>query len=135
MDPYVLDVPFLVRWLLVHGIILRTRPRHSARLYKEIWTPQGSPLTVISEKQRSSLSEQTGLPAALGFRYGTPSIKEGLEALLEQGCDTIIGLLFFLNTVWQPQNRFWFNWKRIPGEPPVPISSKLFLLSGTIRPT
>jgi len=95
MDPYMLDMPFLMRWLLVHGIILRTRPRHSARLYKEIWTPQGSPLTVISEKQRSSLSKQTGLPAALGFRYGTPSIKEGLEALLEQGCDTIIGFALF----------------------------------------
>lgn len=95
MDPYMLDMPFLMRWLLVHGIILRTRPRHSARLYKEIWTPQGSPLTVISEKQRRSLSEQTGLPAALGFRYGTPTIKEGLEALLEQGCDTIIGFVLF----------------------------------------
>lgn len=95
MDPYMLDMPFLMRWLLVHGIILRSRPRHSARLYKEIWTPQGSPLTVISEKQRRSLSEQTGLPAALGFRYGTPTIKEGLEALLEQGCDTIIGFVLF----------------------------------------
>lgn len=95
MDPYMLDVPFWKRWLLVHGIILRTRPKHSARLYREIWTPRGSPLIVISEDQRNSLSRQTGLPAALGFRYGTPSIKEGLEALLEQGCDTIIGFPLF----------------------------------------
>jgi ferrochelatase len=95
MDPYMLDMPFWKRWLLVHGIILRTRPKHSARLYKEIWTPRGSPLIVISEEQRSSLSEQTGLPTALGFRYGTPTIKEGLDALLEQGCDTIIGFPLF----------------------------------------
>ena len=95
MDPYVLDIPFWKRWLLVHALILRTRPKRSARLYRQIWTAEGSPLILISEGQRSSLAAETGLPVALGFRYGAPSIKEGLAALLEQGCDTVIGFPFF----------------------------------------
>lgn len=95
MDPYVIDLPFWKRWLLVHGIILRTRPRHSAAAYQTIWTPQGSPLHVISKKQQTTLQQQLKLPVALGFRYGSPSIKDGFTLLHSQSCNNIIAFPLF----------------------------------------
>ena len=50
MDKYVIDVPYLLRALLVRGIILRKRPEKSAAAYAKIWTEDGSPLIVFSKK-------------------------------------------------------------------------------------
>jgi ferrochelatase len=50
MDKYVIDVPFLLRALLVRGIILQTRPKKSAAAYAKVWTDEGSPLIVLSKK-------------------------------------------------------------------------------------
>src|SRR5512145_1810455 len=47
-DPRVIEAPRLLWWLVLHGIILRTRPRRSAHAYEKIWTPAGSPLLVES---------------------------------------------------------------------------------------
>jgi ferrochelatase len=49
MDKYVIDVPFLLRALLVRGIILQTRPKKSAAAYA-VWTDEGSPLIVLSKE-------------------------------------------------------------------------------------
>jgi ferrochelatase len=48
MDKYVIDVPFLLRALLVRGIILQTRK--SAAAYAKVWTDEGSPLIVLSKE-------------------------------------------------------------------------------------
>jgi ferrochelatase len=82
MDPYVLDVPSFVRSLLVRGVILRTRPAKSAEAYAKIWTDAGSPLVVISERQRGALEATLELPVGLAMRYGEPSIPHGVDALL-----------------------------------------------------
>jgi ferrochelatase len=82
MDPYVLDVPTLVRAALVRGVILRSRPAKSAEAYAKIWTGEGSPLVVISEHARAALEARMGLPVGLAMRYGEPSIVHGIEALL-----------------------------------------------------
>src|SRR6476660_2691346 len=50
-DPRVVEIPRLVWWLILHGIVLRVRPARSARKYASIWTPEGSPLKVWTEKQ------------------------------------------------------------------------------------
>jgi ferrochelatase len=50
MDKYVIDVPFLLRALLVRGIILQTRPKKSAAAYAKVWTDEGSPLIVLSKE-------------------------------------------------------------------------------------
>ena len=69
------------------AIILRLRPRRSAKAYREVWTEAGSPLLVISEQQyraiRSALGEDDGAPfhVELGMRYGNPSIRSALEKL------------------------------------------------------
>ena len=86
-DPRVIETPRLLWWPILHGFILRLRPRRSARAYREVWTEAGSPLLVISEKQcraiRSALGEDDGAPfrVELGMRYGNPSIRSALEKL------------------------------------------------------
>jgi ferrochelatase len=82
MDPYVLDVPTFVRTLLVRGLILRTRPAKSAEAYAKIWTDAGSPLVVISERQRAALEAALAIPVGLAMRYGEPSIPHAVDALL-----------------------------------------------------
>ena len=86
-DPRVIEWP---RWLwlpVLELIILRVRPRRSARLYEEIWTEEGSPLLIISQAITDKLQEtlsansQTSVKVALAMRYGQPSIAAGLEEL------------------------------------------------------
>ncbi|WP_459210383.1 ferrochelatase [Aquimarina rhabdastrellae] len=85
MDPRVIDVPLWARTLLVKGIILNTRPKKSAEAYKKIWWEEGSPLIVLSERLQQKVAEQTQIPIALAMRYGSMSIKKGLQELHDQG--------------------------------------------------
>lgn len=84
MDPYVIDVPWPLRRLLV-SLILRKRPQASAAAYESIWWDEGSPLTVVSQRLRAAVAEQWEAPVALAMRYGEPSIADGLAELAEQG--------------------------------------------------
>lgn len=90
MDERVIDVPLLLRNLLVRGIILQTRPRKSAKAYKKIWWEEGSPLIVISERFTQKVRKNTDLPIALGMRYGSMSIKNALQELDEQGVNEVL---------------------------------------------
>ncbi len=92
MDQYVVDLPQFFRFLLVKGIILNTRPSKSAEAYQKVWTKEGSPLLVYSEKLLDKLKPNFSEPIALAMRYGQPSIKEGLQNLVNQGCDKIVVL-------------------------------------------
>ena len=61
MDGYVIDVPFLLRKLIVGGFVLPFRPKHSAAAYQSIWWEDGSPLIVISRQTaKGNLSDQIG---------------------------------------------------------------------------
>lgn len=97
-DPRVVEVPRPVWWFALNGIILNTRPGRSAKAYQKIWTDQGSPLLVISRKQRAALEELlefrlgSQVPVALGMRYGTPSIRSALEELRDGGVRRILVL-------------------------------------------
>lgn len=84
MDKRVIDVPLWLRNVIVRGIILRTRPKRSAKAYKKIWWEEGSPLIVLSKRFRDKVAKISDLPIALGMRYGSMSIKEGLEELASQ---------------------------------------------------
>jgi ferrochelatase len=90
MDERVIDAPKWLRTVLVRGIILQTRPKKSAAAYKKIWWEDGSPLIVISERFLHKVRSQTKLPVALGMRYGSGSIEEGLKELKEQGVDDVL---------------------------------------------
>ena len=90
MDERVIDVPPLLRNLLVRGIILNTRPKKSAKAYAKIWWDEGSPLIVISQRFQEKVQKRTSLPVALGMRYGSGSIKEGLQELNDKGVDEVL---------------------------------------------
>jgi ferrochelatase len=86
-DPRVIEVPRPLWWLILHFVILRIRPKRSAHAYAKVWTEEGSPLMVWSERQRKGLARMlaAAVPApvhvSLGMRYGKPSIANALEQL------------------------------------------------------
>jgi ferrochelatase len=90
MDKYVIDVPFLLRALLVRGIILRKRPEASAEAYQKIWWEEGSPLIVLSKRLLNKVVQKTELPVALAMRYGKPSIEAGLQQLADKGVTEVL---------------------------------------------
>ncbi|WP_298893463.1 ferrochelatase [uncultured Psychroserpens sp.] len=89
MDERVIDVPLWARTLLVKGIILNTRPKASAKAYQKIWWDEGSPLIVISERLQKSIQKKTDLPVSLAMRYGSMTIKKGLQELVDKGVDEV----------------------------------------------
>lgn len=97
-DPRVVEIPRPVWWLVLNGVILNTRPKKSAEKYAKIWTPEGSPLKVHTERQAKFLLGHLGeriKPAPFvgyAMRYGKPSIAEVLSRLKQQGCDRILVL-------------------------------------------
>ena len=92
MDERVIDVPYLMRNILVRGIILNTRPKQSAEAYSKVWTDEGSPLIVISEKFTKKLQKQLDAPVALAMRYGSPSMETGIQELVDKGVTEILML-------------------------------------------
>jgi ferrochelatase len=97
-DPRVVEVPRLLWWPILHGIILRVRPRASAKKYAAIWTPAGSPLAVESEALRRGLEEslaESGIPVALAMLYtGGASVREAIDAL-RRSCQRIVVIPMF----------------------------------------
>jgi len=101
-DPRVVEIPPALWKPLLYGVILLTRPRKSAAKYEKIWTKDGSPLLVHSQRQRALLRgylgermKAVGLPAdfcpvELGMRYGNPSIAHALDTLREAGATRIL---------------------------------------------
>jgi protoporphyrin/coproporphyrin ferrochelatase len=101
-DHRVVEIPKPIWWLILHGIILRTRPAKSAKKYESIWLAPdsqgqggGSPLKVWSEKNvgllESSLSERGHhVRVLLGMRYGNPSIPSQLDALKKEGFTRVL---------------------------------------------
>ena len=95
-DPRVIEVPRPIWWLILHGIILRVRPRRSAGLYRKIWKENGSPILDISNRQaagiRKNLEGHTTGPihVELAMRYGNPSIRAGLEKLRQVNARRIL---------------------------------------------
>ena len=95
-DPRVIELPRYLWWLVLHGIILRTRPSRSAKAYRKIWTENGSPLLSISKKQVLELEKiltekiQGPIKIELSMRYGNPSIKSGLKKLQESNASRIL---------------------------------------------
>jgi ferrochelatase len=100
-DPRVIENQGLVWKLILHGIILRTRPKRSAHAYQQIWTEEGSPLLAIARKQArgiaTALAQRIGSPlhVAVGMGYGTPSVAEALVELREKGCRRVLVLPLF----------------------------------------
>jgi ferrochelatase len=95
-DPRVVEIPRVVWWLILNGIVLNTRPKKSAAKYAAVWTADGSPLKVHTEKQAKLLKGWLGEKIASPFmveyamRYGKPGIPETLARMKADGCDRIL---------------------------------------------
>ena len=96
LDPDVIDAPYIIRQLLVRGIILRVRPKKIAPLYRKIWMDEGSPLRVYSDRITKSLNEMVeDVEFDFAMRYGNPSIESGLMSLRDKGVDELLLLPMF----------------------------------------
>ncbi len=96
-DPRVVEIPRLAWWPILHGIVLRTRPRRSAAKYRTVWTPHGSPLQVHTRRQavllRGSLGErELDVAVVHAMRYGNPSIASVLGELRERNLTRLLVL-------------------------------------------
>lgn len=94
-DPRVVEIPRLLWLMILHGVILRLRPARSAAKYASIWTPEGSPLKVWTEKQSKLLQgwlAERGhqVQVRYAMRYGTASIASQLTALHQLGATRIL---------------------------------------------
>ena len=85
MDPYVIDLPWPVRRLLV-SLILIKRPEQSAHAYASIWWDEGSPLVVLTRRLQAAITPHWPHgPVEIAMRYGQPALPEVLESLAAQG--------------------------------------------------
>ena len=96
-DPRVVEIPRLVWWPILHGIILRVRPGRSAAKYASIWMPEGSPLTVWTQRLAQGLRQAyaasgTDVVVQEAMRYGSPSVAAGLDALRAAGVARVLVL-------------------------------------------
>ncbi|RYY61092.1 MAG: ferrochelatase [Chitinophagaceae bacterium] len=87
MDARVIDKPWLVRNLLVRGIIVPFRAPKSAEAYKQVWTDAGSPLIVLSQQLAAALDGEVEEPVVIAMRYGTPSPRQVFDLLQAQHPD------------------------------------------------
>lgn len=123
-DPRVIDLPRW-KWLpILHGIILRVRPKKSAALYQTIWTPEGSPLLVNCQAQQAALQERLAadnIRVAFAMSYGSPSVRSELERLHQWGVRRIIILPLYpqyssttVASIWDSVTRVLADWRDIP---------------------
>jgi protoporphyrin/coproporphyrin ferrochelatase len=95
MDEYVLDMPFMKRWLLVNRVIVPRRKHYSAEHYQKIQMPEGAPLLVHTERFASGLATELSNDAnefvvEIGMRYGNPSIATAVSKLKAGQVDRIV---------------------------------------------
>ena len=93
-DPRVVEIPRAVWWLILNLIILPFRSSKSAAKYASIWTKEGSPLKVHTQKQATLLRGMLGvrghdLKVVMAMRYGSPSLPEVLDQLKAENCERI----------------------------------------------
>ena len=96
-DPRVVEIPRLLWWPLLHGVILQTRPAKSAAKYASIWMPEGSPLAVWTTAQARRLQAELDarghrVSVRHAMRYGEPSIPSVLDALRAEGTTRVLVL-------------------------------------------
>jgi ferrochelatase len=94
-DPRVVEIPRLVWWPILHGVILRTRPKQSAAKYASVWMPEGSPLAVWTARQAAALGEALAarghqIRVRHAMRYGNPSIASVMDELRAEGATRVL---------------------------------------------
>jgi ferrochelatase len=97
-DPRVVAIPRFLWQIILHGIVLRVRPKRSAEAYRSVWTEEGSPLMVIAQKQQRAIEQKLvqtygdHIRVVLAMRYGNPCIPAGLEKLRQANVQRLLVL-------------------------------------------
>jgi ferrochelatase len=97
-DPRVVEVPRLLWWLILNGIILNVRPARSAKAYRTVWTDEGSPLLCHTRDQAAALQVELAAEygddviVAFAMRYGDPAIDSALQDLFDRGVNKLVVL-------------------------------------------
>ena len=96
-DHRVVEIPRLLWLAILHGIILRVRPAKSAKKYASIWSAEGSPLKVWTERQAKALQHlfdtyQQAVTVRYAMRYGNPSVASEMDALKAEGFTRVLVL-------------------------------------------
>ena len=95
-DPRFVEYPLLLWWLILNGVILRIRPSRSAKAYREIWTDDGSPLMLHSQRLTDGVRERLEQRAPgeykveLAMTYGEPSITSAIDKLQKAGARRLL---------------------------------------------
>ncbi len=126
-DPRVVEIPRLIWLPILYAFILPRRPAISAKLYQAVWTDEGSPLLLFSQKQQSAIQQEMQsrfkgkVIVELGMRYGEPSIEAALESLKNQGVRRLLVLPLYPQysatttaTSYDAVNRVLSRWRWIP---------------------
>ena len=121
-DRRVVDVPRILWWPLLRGVILPLRSGRVSKLYQSIWMEEGSPLLVYSQRQKNALAEQLpDTPVALGMSYGEPSLKSAVDELLTHHVNHIIVLPLYpqyscstVAAVWDALGRIFADSRSLP---------------------
>ena len=99
-DPRIVEIPKIAWWFILNIIILNIRPKKSRNLYKKIWSKDGSPLLVISNKIKDKLKEskkitKNNLMIDLAMRYGNPSIQTALKNFRDSNVSKLVIIPMF----------------------------------------
>lgn len=122
-DRRVIDLPLIPQKLLVNGIIVPFRAPKSAKLYRALWTPEGSPLIIISRKLQQKLQTSLGneYVVFLAMRYANPNLKEVLNTISKKGFKKLVVVPLFphyasstTGTVYQKVMEIISKWYVIP---------------------
>lgn len=126
-DKRVVEIPRLLWWLILHGIVLRLRPYKSAKAYKAIWTERGSPLLVLTQDltnavRRSLANDGYGdVQVEMAMRYGNPSIRSQLDIMRCSGLEHLIVLPLYPQyaaattaSAFDAVADVFSGWRRIP---------------------
>jgi len=126
-DPRVVAIPKFIWWFILNGVVLRKRPAESAKAYQKIWTEEGSPLLVYSERIQRKLQAladkkaEGGYKFILGMRYGQPSIASAMEEIKQSEPDNIILLPLYpqfatssTGTAWYAFRQAYAKWEGAP---------------------
>tara|TARA_B110000238_G_scaffold80265_1_gene88343 strand:- start:187 stop:1194 length:1008 start_codon:yes stop_codon:yes gene_type:complete len=122
-DGRVIEIPKIIWWFILNGIILTLRPSKSAKLYKSVWTKEGSPLLVFSKKliEKLKLVTNDDCEVELAMRYGNPNMEEALLSLKNKNCRKLIVLPMFpqysgttTGSIFDEVTRLLSKWRWVP---------------------
>lgn len=123
MDGRVIDIPYFSRWMLINLIIAPFRAPKSAKIYKEVWTEQGSPLKVYGIAVEKMLQDVLGenYVVRLAMRYQNPSIESVMDGLKKEGLSKLVVVPFFpqyasasTGSVYEEVMRVFKGWQVMP---------------------